>query len=54
MQYYSSKAEAVAAAQARRAAGETVQVLKSIQWIAGSGRNVGYNAVRYFIKAVSA
>lgn len=49
MKTYTKKSEAIEEAQARRAVGETVKVMKSIQWIPGSGANVGYAAVRYFV-----
>lgn len=50
MKYYSTKTEAIAEANARRAAGETVKVFQSVQWIPGSGKNAGYAAVRFFVE----
>lgn len=53
MKYYSTKTEAVAEANARRAAGETVKVFQSVQWIPGSGNNAGYAAVRFFVEVAA-
>ena len=50
MKFHSNKSEAIQEAQARRAAGETVKVMQSRQWITGSGDRAGYMAIRYFVE----
>lgn len=50
MKFHSKKSEAIQEAQARRAAGETVKVMQSVQWIQGSAKSAGYAAVRYFVE----